>query len=206
MRAPRRALLPLSSLSALLFPKRTREARKPLPPSPSVSLFPAAYPSYAVTDLCCQVDTPISTGNHSSSIRWPWAQPASAERHLKVRKLRPGSADRVRTIGALAADGHQRQCCRDRCTRQVGGSRFARCGLCGVRFRGSREGRQRSRAEKRLVHYRVGPNGRELISRLAAIVVLTGVDDYVSDGETVIKASNGHELVSSPGKGLQPRS
>jgi hypothetical protein len=26
---------------------------------------------------------------------------------------------------------------------------------------------------------------------------MTGVDDYISDGETVIKVSNGHELVST---------
>lgn len=30
----------------------------------------------------------------------------------------------------------------------------------------------------------------------AAIVVLTGVQDYISDGETVLRVSNGHELVS----------
>ena len=30
----------------------------------------------------------------------------------------------------------------------------------------------------------------------AAIVVLTGVSDYISDGNVVVKASNGHELVS----------
>lgn len=32
----------------------------------------------------------------------------------------------------------------------------------------------------------------------AAIVVLTGASDYISDGNVVIKASNGHELVSKP--------
>jgi len=35
-----------------------------------------------------------------------------------------------------------------------------------------------------------GPTG------IGAIVAMTGVDDYISDGETVIKLSNGHHWVS----------
>lgn len=35
-----------------------------------------------------------------------------------------------------------------------------------------------------------------------AIVVLTGPEDYLSDGETVLKTSNGHELVSSSSAAL----
>lgn len=35
-----------------------------------------------------------------------------------------------------------------------------------------------------------------LVDMIDAIVVMTGVNDYISDGETVIKVSNGHELVS----------
>jgi hydroxyethylthiazole kinase-like sugar kinase family protein len=31
--------------------------------------------------------------------------------------------------------------------------------------------------------------------RTAAIVVLTGENDYISDGNIVLKASNGHDLV-----------
>jgi hydroxyethylthiazole kinase-like sugar kinase family protein len=34
------------------------------------------------------------------------------------------------------------------------------------------------------------------LTDLAAIVVLTGESDYVSDGHVIIKASNGHKLVS----------
>lgn len=37
---------------------------------------------------------------------------------------------------------------------------------------------------------------KALAQKRAAVVVLTGVEDYISDGEIVLKASNGHELVS----------
>lgn len=39
---------------------------------------------------------------------------------------------------------------------------------------------------------------RLVIDILAAIIVLTGVDDYISDGETVLRVSNGDELVRRP--------
>ena len=39
---------------------------------------------------------------------------------------------------------------------------------------------------------------------LGAIVAMTGVDDYISDGETVLKASNGHHWVSRDELGLLP--
>jgi thiamine-phosphate diphosphorylase/hydroxyethylthiazole kinase len=38
----------------------------------------------------------------------------------------------------------------------------------------------------------------------AAIVVLTGVEDYISDGEVVLKGSNGHELVNPTKSGIAP--
>lgn len=31
----------------------------------------------------------------------------------------------------------------------------------------------------------------------ASIIVMTGVSDYISDGNIVLKVSNGHELVSN---------
>lgn len=52
---------------------------------------------------------------------------------------------------------------------------------------------------KRLARARgEGTRGDDMVcsSLAACIVVLTGVSDYISDGNIVLKASNGHELVS----------
>ncbi|GFZ48720.1 hypothetical protein JCM24511_06469 [Saitozyma sp. JCM 24511] len=38
---------------------------------------------------------------------------------------------------------------------------------------------------------------KALAQKRAAVVVLTGVEDYISDGEIVLKASNGHELLGN---------